>query len=368
MSNDELFPGMASEAAKAMSALGASKGGKARANTMTPTQRSEVARNAVRTRWLRLGKLKEEKPEPESDFDKIEPSKGVADDSMPFSMFKGTLTIGDMKMECHVLNDFRRVFTQTEMVRVLTAGKGSTNLDVHVRGNPLIDNELSAKKIVEFKIAGNPQIAKGREATVLIEICDKYLEARDQKVLRTSGQRRYALQAEIIMRACAKVGIIALIDEATGFQQYRAKRDLQLKLQAFIADDLQEWARMFKDEFWLELARLENIHYSPRSRPLRWGKYIMMFVYDAIDKDVGKALREKNPNPRFLKNHHQWLQKFGRDKVHDQIERVITVMKLCKDMADFREKFAKVFNKSPQTSFDEINWSADVRIPSSASR
>src|ERR1700734_4045517 len=100
------------------------------------------------------------------------------------------------------------------------------------------------------------------------------------------------------MRSCAKVGIIALIDEATGFQQYRAKRDLQLKLQAFIADDLQEWARMFKDEFWLELARLENIHYSPRSRPLRWGKYIMMFVYDAIDKDVGKALREKNPNPR----------------------------------------------------------------------
>lgn len=76
-------------------------------------------------------------------------------------------------MECHVLSDGRRVFTQTEMVRVLTAGKGSTNLDVHVKGNPLITDELAAKKIVEFKIAGNPQIAKGREATVLIEICDK---------------------------------------------------------------------------------------------------------------------------------------------------------------------------------------------------
>jgi len=56
---------------------------------------------------------------------------------------------------------------------------------------------------------------------------------------------------------------------------------------------------MLPEEFWLELARLESVRYSPRSRPLRWGKYVMMFVYDAIDKDVGKTLREKNPNPRL---------------------------------------------------------------------
>jgi hypothetical protein len=84
-----------------------------------------------------------------------------------------------------------------------------------------------------------------------------------------------------------------------------------------------------------------------QTRPLRWGKYIMLFVYDAIDGDIGKELRKKNPQPRFLRNHHQWLKKFGRDKVHDQIERVITIMKLCNNMDDFREKFARVFNKSP---------------------
>jgi hypothetical protein len=156
-----------------------------------------------------------------------------------------------------------------------------------------------------------------------------------------------AQQAEIIVRSCAKVGIIALIDEATGYQKVRAKNALQVKLQAFIADDLQDWALMFPEEFWLELARLEGVHYTARSRPLRWGKYIMLFVYDAIDGDVGKELRKKNPEPRFLRNHHQWLKKFGRDKVHDQIERVITIMKLCNNMNDFREKFARVFKKSP---------------------
>lgn len=357
MTDGELFPALASEAAKAMSALGASKGGKARANTMTREERVEVARNAVRARWAKAGKLKQPIHEEKKDLslEVQEPPQ----ETLPYSMFRGKIQIGDIELECHVLNDFRRVFTQTEMVRVLTAGKGSSNLDVHLRGNPLIDNELAAKKIVEFKIAGNPQIAKGREAIVLIEICDKYLEARDQKKLLTSGQKRYALRAEIIMRACAKVGIIALVDEATGYQTFRAKNALQLKLQAFISDDLQEWTRMFPPEFWFELARLEGIHYSPRNRPLRWGKYIMAFVYDAIDKDVGKQLRKLNPNPHFKDNLHQRLKDFGKDKVAAQIQSVTTIMKLCDNMDDFRAKFARVFKKaSPQTSFEDINWGA----------
>jgi hypothetical protein len=47
------------------------------------------------------------------------------------------------------------------------------------------------------------------------------------------------------------VGIIALVDEATGYQKVREKQALQLKLQAFIAEDMQEWAKLFPDEFWL---------------------------------------------------------------------------------------------------------------------
>src|SRR5260221_7668110 len=73
----------------------------------------------------------------------------------------------------------------------------------------------------------------------------------------------------------------------------------------------------------------------------------MAFVYDAIDKDVGKELRKKNPNPHFKKNHHQWLKEFGKDKLIGQIQRVITIMKLCTYMADFRQKFSRVFDKSP---------------------
>ncbi len=116
---------------------------------------------------------------------------------------------------------------------------------------------------------------------------------------------------------------------------------------------------MFPEEFWYELARLEGIRYSARNRPLRWGKYIMAFVYDAVDKDVGEHLRRINPDPHFRKNHHQWLRENGRDKVNNQIQQVIAVMKLCSDMDDFKRKFARVFQKSPwQLRFDDIDWSA----------
>lgn len=85
---------------------------------------------------------------------------------------------------------------------------------------------------------------------------------------------------------------------------------------------------MFPPDSWFELARLEGVHYSPENRPLR-GKYVMAFVYDSIDKDMGKALREINPDPSKGKNGHQLLTDCGRSQVHDQIQKVVTIMKLC---------------------------------------
>lgn len=159
-------------------------------------------------------------------------------------------------------------------------------------------------------------------------------------------QQKLARVAETVIRACAKVGIIALVDEATGYQEVRKKNALRLKLQAFISEDMQEWARMFPEEFWLELARLEGTRYSPRNRPLRWGKYVTMFVYDAIDGDIGQKLREINPHPQHRRNHHQWLKEFGREKVNNQIQQVIAIMKLCDDMPEFRRKFDRVYGKA----------------------
>jgi hypothetical protein len=342
-----------------LSKLGASKGGRARANILTGEERSEIARKAVQARWAKKkGPLPVSIEQVSRDLVKP-PKKGVMTnpEGLPIALFRGTLPIGAAKFPVYVLDNGKRVMAQREVVRALT-GQGHGDISRYIQSASLrefIDSEAILTKAIRFVISGTQFTGNGFEATLLLDICDAYLRAREAGRLSLDEQV-IAKQAEIITRACAKVGIIALIDEATGYEAFKKKRDLQLKLQAFISEDLQEWARMFPDEFWFELARLEGIHYSARSRPLRWGKYVMAFVYDAVDGDIGKKLREINPDPHFQQNHHQWLKDFGRQKVHDQIERVVTIMKLCDDMDDFRAKFARVFKKTSIATQMSFNW------------
>ena len=350
---------LTSSAAKRLAKLGATKGGKARANVLTPEERTEIARKAIAARWAKV--KKEEHEQVSESPDQSHNIQKTQDEAfaLPIALFPGKLTMGDAEFSVYVLDNGKRVMAQREVVRVLTG---------HVKGDltrylesqslrPYIDVEEVAKQTIQFSIPGTQYKGHGYEATLLLDICDVYLRARAADAL-TTNQQDIAKQAEIITRACAKVGIIALIDEATGYQAFRKKQELQLKLQAFIAEDLQEWARMFPEEFWFELARLESVHYSPRNRPLRWGKYVMAFVYDSIDKDVGRKLRAINPDPHFKKNHHQWLKEFGRQRVNDHLQRVITVMKLCDDMDDFRKKFARVFQKTALQM--EFTWEASA--------
>lgn len=335
----------------------AAQGGKARASVLTPEERKAIARTAARARWgdKATGEQALDPPGSRSKLLKTKPLQ-ESEPRLSIALFPGKLKIGNAEFSVYVLDNGKRVMAQREVVRVLTGRPESGDLASYLQSQalkPYISIDDISNQTLQFSIPGTQYTGKGYEATLLLDICDAYLRARAEKAL-APNQQHIAKQAEIVTRACAKVGIIALIDEATGYQEFRKKQELQLKLQAFIAEDLQEWALMFPQEFWFELARLEGVHYAPRSRPLRWGKYIMAFVYDAVDGDVGKELRKKNPEPHFKQNHHQWLKEFGRQKVHDQIERVITITKLCDNMDDFRQKFAKVFKKSaidPQMSF-----------------
>jgi len=335
---------------------GAAKGGKARASVLTGEQRKAIARSAALARWGEKPTIEQASDTPEQQ-PKVKKPKVLTDggESIPVALFPGKLSLGGTSCVVYVLDSRKRVMAQREVVRLLT-GNAQGNLERYLQGlrHYLKPDEI-IEQTIQFKIPGTQYKGTGYEATLLLDICDAYLRARDAGTL-ASNQMDLAKKAEIITRACAKVGIIALIDEATGYQEFRQKQELQLKLQAFIAEDLQEWAVMFQPEFWFELARLEGVHYSPRSRPLRWGKYIMAFVYDAIDGDVGKELRRKNPDPHFKQNHHQWMKEFGKQKVHDQIERVITIMKLCDDMDEFRKKFAKVFKKTAVSAQLNFSW------------
>ena len=109
----------------------ASQGGKARAASLSPQERSEIARTAVEARWAKAGKS-----------------------MIPKATNEGVLTIGDMEIPCAVLDDKRRVLTQSGFMLALGRArqakgrqyyKGDVNLPAFLTAQnlkPFISKEL----------------------------------------------------------------------------------------------------------------------------------------------------------------------------------------------------------------------------------
>jgi hypothetical protein len=84
------------------------------------------------------------------------------------------------------------------------------------------------------------------------------LDAESAGVL-VRGQENIAKQAMILIRGFASVGIIALVDEATGYQYERPRRDLEEYLKKFLAERLRRWVRTFPGDYFKHLCRLKGV-------------------------------------------------------------------------------------------------------------
>jgi hypothetical protein len=91
--------------------------------------------------------------------------------------------------------------------------------------------------------------------------------------------------------------IIALVDEATGFQRDRAKDALARILEAFIAKELQPWIRTFPTEFYQEIFRLRGLEYPTDSvqRPQYFGILTNDVVYKRLAPGVLEELKKVTP-------------------------------------------------------------------------
>ena len=268
--------------------------------------------------------------------------------ALPKSLFQGEIIIGDIHLLCYVLNNGKRVISQRSLVYILTA-KHNTDLPRYFKESNLsayFDLSHINEHTVDFIIQGSPRKATGYEAALLIEICRAYLRARDDNAI-VKRQTLIVKKANAIVRSCTQTGINDLIDKVTGYQKVNEENTIRSSLKAFIADEIQKWEKMFPSDFWSELARLENIDDVPGNRLTRCGNYITSFVYDAVDDDFANELRSNNPYAFFSKGQNQWLRNYNRNKIRKHLIRVTSVMKTCKDLADFKDKFSYVFYNSP---------------------
>jgi hypothetical protein len=95
----------------------------------------------------------------------------------------------------------------------------------------------------------------------------------------------------------ARVGIIALVDEATGFQRDRTGDALARILEAFVAKELQPWVKTFPNEYYAQLFRLRGLEYNTASvkRPQYFGVLTNNIVYDRLAPGVLKELKKVIP-------------------------------------------------------------------------
>ncbi|MCD4676955.1 MAG: helix-turn-helix domain-containing protein [Desulfobacula sp.] len=268
----------------------------------------------------------------------------------PFAKFIGKLELGNDQIDCYVLDTKERVISMGTTVKALAKTKSADLAEyIGVKAlKPYINKELVLAETVEFNIPGTHYKGRGLKAEIFLDICNAYVMAFSDGALKTSKQQEIAIRSSILLASCAKVGLIALIDEATGYQYERQESALQLKLKAFVADEMRGWEKTFPDELWEQFGRLTSWKGSLHSRPKWWGKLVMELIYNALDSDVSSYLKENKPPPTHKKNYHQWLSEhYGLKQLVTHIYEIIGMAKTCTTIKELQQQVAHHYKNIP---------------------
>ena len=335
--------------------------------SLSPEERKERASKAASTRWKRhreqesITKKMQEKSEGSEGrsiiSDLIDTDSKVV---LPEAKYRGYLQIMDSELPCYVLNNGLRVIGRTSTTELLTGIKGGGGLEKYLSVSPLkpfINMDIVLERLVAFRlpeVEGLGKAVKGLPHDLMIEICQGFVAALDAHYRPGSGtqltqrQIEMGMKASMFLSACAKVGLEALIDEVTGAQYDRAKDALEIKLKAYLEDELRKWEKTFPDELWIEFGRLTSWKGGVLKRPKYWGKLVMELVYEYLDADVAKWLRDNAPTPKYGMNYHQWLSsQYGLKKLVEHIWMLIGVAKTCNTMIELRDRVAELNGKIP---------------------
>ena len=316
--------------------MSGSNGGKARAEKLTAEQRKEIAKRAASARW---------------------------NSDVPIAEFEGMVPFGDMEIPCAVLPGGKRVLSERGVTKGLGLKRAGSNWQRDAENGARMPVFLSAKNLepfvsdelrhmlitpIPYRSRSTPiAVGNGIEAKVIPMICDVWLAARDAGVL-VKQQWHVAVQADIVMRGLALVGIIALVDEATGYQADRAADALEKILSKFISKELCKWAWTFKPEFYKEMFRLRGINASEftTQRPKYIGHLTNDIVYKRLAPGVLAELRKVTPRNESgrLKTHlHRRLtREQGHPQLREHLASIVTIMKLSKTWDEFYEKLGEV--------------------------
>jgi len=308
-----------------------SLGGIARARKLPPEVRKKISQDALKAKQ-EIAKL-------------LKATHGSSDHP---------LKIGDVKIPCYVLEDGMRVLSQRGLMQGLGVTRGGRGV-----GGDKIVSFMETKSILPFvsrdlSVAINNPIrfrvptggfAFGYPAVVLADICEAILAARKSgKML--SSQLRIADQCETLVRGFARVGIIALVDEVTGYQSDRSKDALARILEAFVAKELQPYMKTFPTAYYQEIFRLRDLKFNPENphfRPQYFGMLTNDIVYNRIAPGLREELKKQSHKEERKAHLHRSLTlDRGHPTLRERLASIVSIMKLSTDYKDFISKLNKI--------------------------
>ena len=272
-----------------------------------------------------------------------QPQLGLAS---PFAKWRGNIDLGGDKLDVYVLDNGDRVIALRSAVKSLAdADSGDLAKFIGVSSlKPFINNDLILAELRVFAIPGTQFLGRGMTTEHFELICRGYVQALYERAPLTERQREIAIKCAVLTSGLTRIGLDALIDEATGYQYERDEDALQVKLRAFIAEELRAWEKTFPDELWEEFGRLTNWKGALNSRPKYWGKLVIELVYDTLDPDVAKYLRENRPAPG-IKWHQNLTENYGARQLVSRCYEIVDLAKSCQTMGELRKKVSHHYGK-----------------------
>jgi hypothetical protein len=313
------------------------KGGFARAEALSPEERTEIAKQGAAARW---------------------------DPTVPRASHYGNLILGDITIPCAVLPDGTRLITQRGMFVALGRHKNPSQGPLDSRPaflgannlSPFISPELERSWApIRFRMPSGSggargNIAYGYDARILPHVCNVFLDAKDANALQQS-QVHIAATCKVLQRGFATVGIIALIDEATGYQEVRDRDALRQILEAYLRQELAAWVKRFPDEFYKEIYRLRNWPWPGmgKNRYSAVAGYTKDLIYERLAPGVLEEMEKRNPKDekghRKGKHHQLLSEDLGIPKLQEHFAAVLALLRAHDSWDEFYAKMQRSLPK-----------------------
>jgi hypothetical protein len=318
---------------------GRARGGIARAEALTPEERSQIAKKAAAARWG-------EKPLRATHRGNFKDEFGI-------------------DVECYVLDDENKtaVISKRGMGAALDLGEFAGNLlPRFLKGKkiaPYVDANLAEKLenplVFQWSSPGAnapPGPIHGYDVTILIDVCKAILEA-DSKGSLIERQKHIVKQARVIVSASAKAGIKGLVYALAGYDATKAEVIAAFKL--YVREEARAFEKEFPDPLYSEWYRLYQLPKQERTKPWKFKDLTIDHVYMPLAQSNGKILaltrEQKVASAKPYKKLHQFLSEIGVKALRTHLGQLLGIAQLSDDRDAYERNFQKVFGGQASLDF-----------------